>query len=401
MNALVAAMVLSAAPFDSKAAWAEFEEMVRVGYAYSQRDGVDGAKILETFKARALATKKKEEFVDVAQMIARNFADPHFIVGPLGPEDPNVVPTSSDLYVERIGEAWIVRAVRFDSPAAKAGITSGTQVVSIDGEKLDARIVRLLGQPLTQLSEAQQNFGANVALTGIRNGKPRVLVTGTGSVTLGPSNQQAGALEKGPHLTVRREGNLGVVVFNNSLGAKEVVREFSDALTQLQDASALVLDFRETPSGGNTVVARGIMGHFVDRERPYQMHTIPADEREYGVPRKFIEYVMPIMPRWNKPVFVVGGRWTGSMGEGLMIGFDAIGVITVGSELGHLLGGISNETLEKSGAKLDVGIEALFHVDGSPREAFRPKRFLPVAERTEKTDPALELIRAEVARTIK
>jgi carboxyl-terminal processing protease len=398
MNALLAAMVLSAAPFDAKGAWAEFEELVRVGYAYSQRDGVDGARILETFKARALATKKKEDFVDVAQVIARNFADPHLIVGPLGPEDPNVVPTSCDLNVERVGETWRIRAVRFDSPAAKSGLAPGTQITSIDGEALDAAIVRLLGQPLEQLSAVQREFGANVALTGIRNGKPRVLVTSQGTVTLGPANLQAAALEKGPHLTVRREGTLGVVVFNNSLGQREVVREFKDALEQLKDVSALVLDFRETPSGGNTVVARGIMGHFVERDRPYQLHTIPADEREYGVPRKFVEYVMPIAPRWTKPVFVVGGRWTGSMGEGLLIGFDALGVTTVGSELGHLLGGISNETLEKSGAKLDLGIEALFHVDGSPREAFKPRRYLPVAERTETGDPALDLIRAELAR---
>lgn len=393
MHALVAAMVLSAAPFDAKGAWAEFEEMVRIGYAYSQRDGVDGAKILETFKARALATKKKEEFVDVAQMIARNFADPHFIVGPLGPEDPNIVPTSSDLFVERVGEKWIVRAVRFDSPAAKAGVLVGTEITSIDGEAIDARIVRLLGQPLEQLSSVQRNFAANVALTGIRNGKPRVLVTSQGTLTLGDSREQAGALEKGPHLTIRREGTIGVIVFNNSLGQREVVSEFKDALEQLKDVSALVLDFRETPSGGNTVVARGILGHFVDRERPYQMHTIPADEREYGVPRKFVEYVMPISPRWTKPVYVVGGHWTGSMGEGLMIGFDAIGVITVGSELGHLLGGISNETLEKSGAKLDLGIEALFHVDGTPREAFKPRRFILNAERSAKVDPIFEAIR--------
>lgn len=392
MSPLLLALTLGAAPFDAGAAWAEFEALVRVDYAYFQRPGVDGAQLLATFEARAKACRRPAQFIDVLQVLGRNFADPHFIVGPLEKNDPNVVPTSSDLHVEWVDGQWVVRAVRFDSPAMHAGLEAGVTVSAIDGEPLDARISRLLGQPREALSPEQRTFGADVALTGLRDGRPRTLQTSLGAKTLGPANAQAAALEKGPHLTVTRAAEVGIIRFNNSLGERAVVAEFTAALQQLADAPVLLLDLRETPSGGNTVVARGILGHFVDAEHPYQVHTVPADAREWGVPRKFVEYVLPLAPRWKKPVFVVGGRWTGSMGEGLMIGFDALGVPTVGSELGHLLGGIANVTLERSGAKVDLGVEALFHVDGSPREAFRPRRYLPDAERTAGKDPALEAL---------
>ena len=154
----------------------------------------------------------------------------------------------------------------------------------------------------------------------------------------------------------------------------------------------LFRSLRDTPSGGNTSVARGLMGHFVDHDRPYQMHVIPYEARVLGPPRKFVEYVTPYGAHYTCRVYVAGGRWTGSMGEGLMIGFEAIGATTVGSELAHLLGALSNEKIDGSAAKIDIGTEQLFTVTGVPRAAFRPQVYLPRAERDEAGDPVLVAI---------
>ena len=79
------------------------------------------------------------------------------------------------------------------------------------------------------------------------------------------------------------------------------------------------------PSGGNSSVARGILGRFVDRELPYQKHVLPAEERETGIRRSGLELVSPRAFRYARPVAVLVDHWTGSMGEGLAIGFDATG----------------------------------------------------------------------------
>ncbi len=84
------------------------------------------------------------------------------------------------------------------------------------------------------------------------------------------------------------------------------------------------------------------------------------------------------------------------MGEGLVIGLDATGATTVGSPLGHLLGAIQNLHLAASGANVDLPIEQLFHVDGTPREAFRPRLAVAPCERRGGHDPALEAIRASL-----
>ena len=84
-----------------------------------------------------------------------------------------------------------------------------------------------------------------------------------------------------------------------------------------------------------------------------------------------------MLPRPGKhhdgPVTVKGGRWTGSMGEGLAAGFDAIGARVEGERMAGLLGAVYDYRLEQSGLVIKFPVERLFHVDGTPREAFRPE----------------------------
>jgi hypothetical protein len=74
-------------PFDASAAWAEFTELLRLNYAYLTRPGIDGEAILAYFEPQAKAAASKEAFREVLQLVAHNFADPHFIVGPLDLQD--------------------------------------------------------------------------------------------------------------------------------------------------------------------------------------------------------------------------------------------------------------------------------------------------------------------------
>ena len=268
-------------------------------------------------------------------------------------------------------------------------------VVRIDGKAPRAAIEDVTGRPFTTLSPVQIGFAFNVALAG-RHRHPRTLEAADGhhrlTVALAATSDQSKRIKAGPLLDVERQGTLGIIRINNSLGDQALIGQFAQALATLADTTTLLIDLRNTPSGGNTSVARGIMGHFVDHDRPYQMHVIPYESRVLGPTRKFVEYVAPYGIHYGGKVYVAGGRWTGSMGEGLMIGFDAIGATTVGSELAHLLGGLSNETIDGSAAKIDIGTEQLFTVTGLPRADYRPQLYVPNAERNGATDPVVVAI---------
>jgi len=384
----------SAAPFDAAQAWHEFSELLRLDYAYFERSGVHGPKILAQFAERARATRQRGEFIALAKMAARNFADPHLQVGPGAPSDPNLVPTASDLFGDVADGRCVIRAVRAGSDAAAQGVPASATVVAIDGHDAASRIAALLGQPMAALSRAQAQHGLNIALAGVR-GQTRQLVLRLGggpprSFRLQSPEALARAVANAPALVTERRGNVGLMRFNNSLGRDDTRVQFEAALQPLLDTSALVLDLRNTPSGGNTTVARAILGHFVAREQPYQVHVVSGEERRFGVPRKFVEIVAPLQPHYRGRVFVLAGRWTGSMGEGLVIGFDAAGHRTVGSPMAHLLGALFHETLAGSGARVELGEERLLHVNGTPREAFRPSIEVDPSEARPDGDPAFE-----------
>lgn len=394
--AAVPGLAASAAPdgpFDSAAAWQEFTELVRMQYAYFTRPGIDGEAILTEFTARAQTATTKAAFRDVLQLIAHNFADPHFIVGPLDTLDYNVVPTSSDLVAQYRGGKYTVVDVRSESNAQKQGIRPGAQVVRIDGLAPRAAVEAVMGRPLAALSGVQIDAGITIALAGRRQHARRLTLQDgrqARTYTLLSPEVQARLLRKGPVLSTEQRGRVTVIRFNNSLGNNATIAAFREALAAAQASAGLVLDFRNTPSGGNTTVARSIMGHFVRTGKPYQVHVVPGEERRYGVPRKFVEYVLPLAPYFGGKVLVLGGHWTGSMGEGLLVGFSALGVPTAGSELADLLGALFNDKLSHCDALVDLGKEQLLQVNGEPRENFVPALYRAASEGTAEQDELLE-----------
>jgi carboxyl-terminal processing protease len=384
---------LAREPFDAPAAWAEFTELLRMNYAYLTRPGIEGEAILAYFEPQAKVATTKEAFRDVLQLVAHNFADPHFIVGPLDLQDYNVVPTSSDLYARYRAPRFEVVDVRRDSDAQAQGIAPGAEISSIDGQTPQAAIEAVMGRPLAALSAPQLDAGLNIALSGVRQHSRQLTLAVGGArrqYTLLSPGELAQRVREAPPLSIERRGTAAIIRFNNSLGRNETIVSFRAALQEVQAAKVLVLDFRNTPSGGNTTVARGIMGHFVRRERPYQVHVVPSEMRRYGVPRKFVEYVLPIAPYYPGKLVVLGGHWTGSMGEGLLVGFHALGFRTAGSGLADLLGGLFNEHLDLSDAKVDLGEEQILQVNGQPREDFVPDIFREASEGQPGDDPLLE-----------
>ena len=382
--------------FAAAAGWAEFERELRSKYAYLDRAGQQAAN--EQFaRSRAVASRAEtpEAFRRVLHQTALTFTDPHLIVGPFTDDDFNVVMTSADLDVALRGDRFVVADVRASSAADEAGVRPGWQVVAIDGVPTEEAALVPFGEVLPAPSPRQLAYGATLAANGRRGAPKRRIVferpdESEATPSLANPRVQARVVDEMPPVTTRRVGaggTIGWVRFNNSVGDNETIT----AIRELADTDGLVIDRRNTPSGGNTEVARAVIGHFVDEPRAYQMHTIPFVEREYGVPRRFVEYAMPRAPRYEGPVAVLHGRWTGSMGEGVVIGLDAAAdVHTVGSDMGDLLGALWNVDLPASGTRLDLGGEALFSPDGTPREDYVADTPLPSADRDATGgDPAL------------
>jgi hypothetical protein len=177
-----------------------------------------------------------------------------------------------------------------------------------------------------------------------------------------------------PPITACKIGDYQMVRFNNSLGEAATITAFDYAMQEIPRDATLVLDFRDTPSGGNTTVARAIIGWFVTEARGYQMHNVPKEKRQTGIARQWIEQVLPRDHKYHPtlPVVLVG-RWTGSMGEGVAIGFAAIGAEVQGTRMAGLNGSVEDLRLGETDLHIKLPTEQLRDISRNPRESFAPQ----------------------------
>ena len=142
--------------------------------------------------------------------------------------------------------------------------------------------------------------------------------------------------------------------------------EFDTTLDRMMNTDALILDLRNTPNGGNTDVAEPILGRFITEEQGYQICESHTD--------RYTRTVSPRLATYNKPVYVLVGRWTGSMGEGMAIGLDGMKRATiVGTEMNRLAGGIKTIPLLNSNFSFHIPIEKMYHLNGKLRETYVPQ----------------------------
>lgn len=202
-------------------------------------------------------------------------------------------------------------------------------------------------------------------------------------------------------ITSRTEDEIGIIRVNNSLGDNTLIAEFDSVLDQLISTKGLIIDLRNTIGGGNSYVGKGIMSRFANRDLPYQKH-VTFDERWDGqakVGKSWVEYVSPRGEIYEKPVAVLVGRWTGSMGEGLSIGFDGMGKAEiVGTEMAKLAGATYNFKFKNQRFGYQLLIEKLYHINGTAREKYVPTNYINQTTnvKDESLEKAISLIQKQI-----
>lgn len=350
------------------------EPLINRTYAYLDRFGSVIAPISEKMRMEAEQVGDRPSLLRYAERVLLTLSDHHAITGSSLANSWAVVPSYADLWVIENDGVYTVDAVRSGSPAQEAGIKPGNQIVSVNGLPIQDAVSAFwadLGLPVTSERAA---FAARVLAAGRRDKARRIGVQGEGVARFLrlPSLYSTPREERPPVTVTDQQGNLTIRI-NDALGETATIAAFDAAMAGARAGQPVVIDLRDTPGGGNTTIARAILGWFVDRPRAYQIHNLPSEQRNTGIPRQWVEQVLPRPGKHHAgPVRVLVGRWTGSMGEGLAIAFDAIGAEVTGQEMAGLLGAIYDHRLEHSGLVIKLPAERLMHVDGTPREQFVP-----------------------------
>jgi carboxyl-terminal processing protease len=346
---------------------------IETRYAYLAERHIDLAKMRASFEPEARAARSRDDLIHVVEQVVAELHDDHVTLGTNTRTSPQLVPTGAELWAQmRDGHAVIVEVLS-GSSSAKAGLVPGDVVLSIDGVAIDDAIERHKAKTLTAPDPEAIDFTLRRLLAGTHEALRRLSVrSANGSVRVVelPPFVSSGSAE----LVTSRwlNAKTGYVRIENSLGDAGTVAAFDAALSALSTATNLVLDLRNTPSGGNTDVAEPIMGRFITGTTEYQRIFEPGAGRRFPQD-SWLKTVAPRTPQVTAKLVVLVNHWTGSMGEGMAIGFDAMKrARVVGTPMARLRGGTESFELPRTGIPVHLPTYRLYHVNGTPREEFVP-----------------------------
>jgi carboxyl-terminal processing protease len=270
--------------------------------------------------------------------------------------------------VERAGSEVLIAAVQPGSAAEDAGLSIGDAVLAMGGVPMNELVRDIQPKCLRRTDAAADTWSLNVAVAG-RRGQPRqLLVRSRGStraveLPLKP-RPQVSAVEGR-----RLNGDLGYIAIH-TFGDSGVVGAFENSLAELRETRGLIIDVRGN-GGGDTAVARPIMGRFITRRKPYAtMRRRDADA--LGAP--WTESVEPRGPfTYGGPVVVLVDHWSGSMAEGFPMGMRSMGrAVIVGTPMMGLGAAVFSIRLDRTGIQAQYSAEPVYDALGKPRWTLRP-----------------------------
>jgi len=357
-----------------------FWNTINDNYAYFSKKNIDWNSLRPIYQVQIDTVTTRNSFVHILEKAMNELYDHHCSLNTNTPTSSRLVPTSADMWASYRDNKPIIDEVRIGMGAEKVGIRAGMEVVAINDVKVADAIIPYLAHNNTV--EAR-NFALRLALAGNHSNKRKItLKTTTGLHDFFP-DQYGMLLEHIEYPAMVQSSTIngiGYIKVNNFLYDNQLISKFDSVLNASLQKKALIIDLRETASGGNTSVARAILGRFIVKEQFYQKHELYAEEKETGIKRSWVEIVSPRGITYTRPVVILANHWTGSISEGITIAFDGMKRATViGTELARLNGAVESFKMPNTKIGFNISTERLYHINGTPRELYKPTITVPVA----------------------
>ncbi|MHC5309983.1 S41 family peptidase [Myroides sp. LJL116] len=357
----------------------EFWTNLNNHYAYLEQQDIDWEKVREIYEPRTEKISSDDEFIQFLENVLNELHNGHSSLNTNLDSSNRLIPSGLDLYVEKSNNAFYIKDLRKGFGADLSGLEIGMEVKLFNGQAIESQLKEFLPKYTNNPNQKMYQYALNMLFAGTHDRKREITVIENGKektyfpVACQNSNELL-------HSEVLNK-KTAYIKINNSLGNNHLIAEFDKTLDSLFQYENIVIDLTETPGGGNTTVARAIMGRFIDKPLPYQVHEF--DEEEYQTKRHWVEYVTSRNETYKGNVYILVGRWTGSMGEGIAIGFDGMnrGRI-IGTQMAGLIGAIWSFQLSQTKIGFQFPGERLYHVNGTPRENFLPEILTENIEQT-------------------
>lgn len=350
-----------------------FWNTIDSNYCYFEKKHIDWKQLHNIYQKQVDTVSTRDAFIGILEKAIYELYDHHCGLRANTKTSRRLVPTGADIWAEYAVDKAVITEVRKGFGAEKVGITAGMEVVAVNDVPVKQAILAFL--PHT-VNDESKSFALRLVLAGDHVTKRKItLKSANGQKDFYPDAD--GLMLENINYTAMVEskdmGEMGYIRINNYLFDNALIPKFDSVLNTMMNKKALIIDMRETASGGNTAVARAILGRFIDKDHFYQKHELWAEELETGIKRSWTEIVSPRKNPYLKPMVILADHWTGSISEGITIAFDGMNRATViGTQLARLNGAVYSFEMPNTKIGFNISEERLYHVNGTPRELFRP-----------------------------
>ena len=353
---------------------------IQDNYIYLKEKDVDLNCIKEKYTKKIDSIETKEDIILFFEYLLDEFYDSHLT---LNTNIESSFRLNSPIHSKIKNGKTIITNVWQNQIENLTENIIGAEILEFNGEKFGIVIDRFPTECCNKKNEKVREWIGNKILAG-RYNEPRNLVLKLLNGKVIKLNLDNLKVKKyNALLSIKIVDSIGIITINNSLGNNFLITEFDKALDSLKNTKGLIIDLRNTVSGGNSYVARGIMSRFIEKDQPYQKHQVIDEswDDQPKVKRSWIEYVSPRGKQYKEPIVILVGKWTGSMGEGLAIGFEGMKrAEIVGTEMEQLAGAIYNFSFKNQKFSFQLSTEKLFHINGTPREKYIPTNYVKQTE---------------------
>lgn len=348
---------------------------IKSQYAYFDIKQVDWEQVKIKYIKELQKVHLKRDVLKILERLTYELYDDHINLNANLPESYRIVPSGLLIWAEWIEDEVIISEIKRPFPIDNILLKEGMKILAINGKDVKEATDIFWGDSLLNHIPEARNWAIRKMIAGKFNEPVRLSLTDRGEIIDILINYDF-KKHKDEQLAIKQilEDSIGYIRINNSLGEYKLIGIFDSLLNSLKHTKGLIIDLRDTPSGGNTTVAKGILGRFVDNEYTYQKYLYPNDLSQYKIKTGSFDIVFPRGEfKYDKPLVILTGHWTGSMGEGLAIGFDAIkGGVVIGTKSSGLLGSVDDFTIPNLKINISFPTQKTFHVNGTPRESFIP-----------------------------
>lgn len=371
--AAAAAPAIAIAPPSDITLQQDFDELwetIRDRYAYFEEKATDWDRVRAIYQPWvAQVSDDEDKWNRLLLSVTDELYDAHthFAQGVPGlPRWP-----LSDILVEDSSVGVRVRDRRDGSAAADAGIKVGDLVLAIDGMPFAQAAALRMPRALSRPDPEARWYAINAAVGGNRERERKLRIRSKDGQV-----RDLVLLHKPvpnrPAINHRRLDNGFGYIAITTFGDYDAPKAFDAALLDLKNSPGLIVDVREN-GGGDTAVARPIMGRFIKERRPYALMRRRSG-KGVALTDPWTEYVDPQGPfTYDRPVVVLQNHWSASMAEGFPMGMKGIGrARTVGTETMRLGAAVFPLRLDRTGVTVNYSAEPVYAVDGTPRWKLKP-----------------------------